>query len=140
MYDRARLQKDFYVKSVYNTFKIQPVNPTLINPKCMIGFIQEATQSFLCCAVSNACRLGAHKGFTSRQIFSPKTGAQLNQQIGVVCMAVSTTRPHIIKVAPLQEHKHNYFHEGQKCPYCPHVHSTDIRQNHKKGRNVKQLT
>ena len=35
---------------------IQPVNPplTLINPKCMIGFIQEATQSFLCCAVSNA--------------------------------------------------------------------------------------
>ena len=34
---------------------IQPVSPplTLINPKCMIGFIQEATQSFLCCAVSN---------------------------------------------------------------------------------------
>lgn len=114
---------------------IQPVNPTLtlINPKCMIGFIQEATQSFLCCAVLTV-------GFTSRQIFSPKTGAQLNQQIGVVCMAVSTTRPHIIKVAPLQEHKHNYFHEEQKCPLCPHVHSTDIRQNHKKGRNVKQLT
>lgn len=35
---------------------IQPVNSplTLINPKCMIGFIQEATKSFLCCAVSNA--------------------------------------------------------------------------------------
>ena len=35
---------------------IQPVNPTLtlINPNCMIGFIQGATQSFLCCAVSNA--------------------------------------------------------------------------------------